>query len=85
MTLSYQLDGPGYAGSVTVYDAQGRLVRRLVRNETLPTKGFWRWDGLTDQNQKASVGYYVLLVELFRANGGERHEYRKTVVVGARF
>jgi hypothetical protein len=84
-TLSYQLDGPGYTGSVTIYDAQGRLVRRLVRNETLPTKGFWRWDGLTDQNQKAAVGYYVLLVELFRANGGEKHEYRKTVVVGARF
>ncbi|TGD81463.1 lamin tail domain-containing protein [Hymenobacter wooponensis] len=84
-TLSYQLDKPGYAGSVTIYDAQGRLVRRLVRNETLPTKGFWRWDGLNDQNQKAAVGYYVLLVELFRANGGEKHEYRKTVVVGTRF
>ncbi|WP_167855434.1 lamin tail domain-containing protein [Hymenobacter fodinae] len=84
-TLSYQLDGPGYTGSVTIYDAQGHLVRRLVRNETWATKGFWRWDGLTDQNQKAAVGYYVLLVELFRANGGEKREYRNTVVVGARF
>jgi hypothetical protein len=84
-TLSYQLDGPGYAGTVTIYDAQGRLVRQLVRNETLPTKGFWRWDGLNDRNQKAAVGYYVLLVELFRASGGEKREFRKTVVVGARF
>jgi hypothetical protein len=69
-TLSYRLDGPGYVGSVTIYDAQGRLVRQLARNETLPTTGFWRWDGLNAQNQKAAVGYYVLLVELFRADGG---------------
>jgi hypothetical protein len=84
-TLSYQLDQAGYTGSVTIYDAQGRLVRRLVRNETLPTKGFWQWDGLNDRSQKATVGYYVLLVELFRASSGEKREYRKTVVVGARF
>ncbi|GAB3233546.1 hypothetical protein GCM10027346_21640 [Hymenobacter seoulensis] len=83
-TLSYQLDAPGYLGSVTVYDAQGRLARRLARNETLPTKGFWQWDGLTDQGRKAAVGYYVLLVELFQPNGGRKQEYRKTVVVGAR-
>ncbi|SNR46405.1 FlgD immunoglobulin-like domain containing protein, partial [Hymenobacter mucosus] len=84
-TLTYTLDQPGYAGSVTIYDAQGRLTRRLVRNETLPTTGFWQWNGLTDQGQKAAIGYYILLVELFRASSGEKREYRKTVVVGTRF
>ncbi|MDU0369486.1 lamin tail domain-containing protein [Hymenobacter endophyticus] len=83
-TLAYQLDQPGYAGSVTIYDAQGRLARRLVRNETLATQGTWQWDGLTDRGQKASVGYYILHVELFRPSGGQKREYRKTVVVGAR-
>ncbi|MBD2713958.1 lamin tail domain-containing protein [Microvirga sp. STR05] len=84
-TLNYQLDGTGYAASVTVYDAQGRLTRRLVRNETLATSGFFQWDGLTDRGQKAAVGYYVLLVELFGPNGGSKQEYKKTVVLGARF
>ncbi|RPD49800.1 hypothetical protein DNI29_03110 [Hymenobacter sediminis] len=84
-TLSYQLDAPGYVGSVTIYDAQGRLARQLVRNETLSTKGFWQWDGLTDRGQKAAVGYYVLLIELFKPSGGQKQQYRKTVVVGARF
>ncbi|UOQ78607.1 hypothetical protein MUN84_08730 [Hymenobacter sp. 5516J-16] len=54
-----------------------------MRNETLPTRGFWQWDGLTDRGQKAAVGYYVLLVELFTPSGTKR-EFRKTVVVGAR-
>ena len=83
-TLNYRLDQPGYAATVTVYDALGRLTRRLVRNETLPTTGFVRWDGIDDRGRKAAVGYYVLLVELFRPSGGERREYKKTVVLGAR-
>ncbi|GAA4037606.1 lamin tail domain-containing protein [Hymenobacter glaciei] len=84
-TLNYHLDATGYAATITVYDALGRLTRHLVRNETLPTTGFVQWDGVDDRGHKAAVGYYILLVELFRANGGEKREYKKTVVLGARF
>jgi len=84
-TLNFHLDQPGYAATVTVYDALGRLTRRLVRNETLPTTGFVQWDGVDDKGHKAAVGYYILLVELFRPSGGEKREYKKTVVLGARF
>jgi hypothetical protein len=83
-TLNYQLDQPGYVGSVTVYDALGQLTRRLLRNESLATTGFVQWDGLDDHGRKAAIGYYILHIELFRPSGGERREYRKTVVVGAR-
>jgi hypothetical protein len=84
-TLNYHLDAPGYAATITVYDALGRLTRRLVRNETLPTTGFVQWDGIDDRGHKAAVGYYILLVELFRPSGGEKREFKKTVVLGARF
>ena len=83
-TLNYQLDQPGYVGSVTVYDALGQLTRRLLRNESLPSSGFVQWDGLDERGRKAAVGYYLVHVELFRLSGGERREYKKTVVVGAR-
>ncbi|WP_375416978.1 lamin tail domain-containing protein [uncultured Hymenobacter sp.] len=83
-TLSYQLDQPGYVASITVYDALGRPVRRLLRNQTLATTGLVPWDGVDDHGHKAAVGYYVLVIELFRPSGGERREYKKTVVVGAR-
>ena len=83
-TLNYQLDQPGYVASVTVYDALGQLTRRLLRNESLPTSGFVQWDGLDERGHKAGIGYYILHIELFRPSGGERREYRKTVVVGAR-
>ncbi|TGE14552.1 lamin tail domain-containing protein [Hymenobacter elongatus] len=83
-TLNYTLDQLGYAASITVYDAQGRSARRLVRNETMATSGFFQWDGLNDQGRKVPVGYYILHIELLRP-GGEKKEYKKTVVVGARF
>lgn len=83
-TLNYQLDQPGYVGSVTVYDALGQLTRRLLRSESLPLTGFVQWDGTDERGRRAAVGYYILYVELFRPSGGERREYRKTVVVGAR-
>jgi len=84
-TLNYTLDQTGYAASVTVYDALGRLTRRLVRNETLPTTGFVQWDGIDDKGRKAAVGYYIFHIELFRPSSGEKREYKKTVVLGARF
>jgi len=83
-TLNYQFDQPGYAVTVTIYDAQGRLTRQLVRNETLPLRGFVPWDGLTDQGRKAPTGAYVLLIELLHPASGERRQFKKTVVVGAR-
>jgi len=83
-TLNYQLDQPGYVGTVTVYDALGQLTRRLLRNESLPTAGFVQWDGTDERGRKAAVGYYLVLIELVRPSGGERREYKKTVVVGAR-
>jgi len=83
-TLNYQLDQPGYVASVTVYDALGQLTRRLLRSESLPTSGFLQWDGLDERGHKAAIGYYIFFIELFRPSSGERREYRKTVVVGAR-
>ena len=84
-TLNYRLDQPGYAASVTIYDAQGRLTRRLIRNETLATSGFFQWDGLTDQGRKAAIGPYVLLIELLRPTSGDTRVYKRNVVLGGRF
>jgi hypothetical protein len=84
-TLNYRLDQPGYAASITIYDAQGRLTRRLIRNETLATTGFFQWDGLTDQGRKAAIGPYVLLIELLHPASGDTRVYKRNVVLGGRF
>ena len=83
-SINYTLNQPGYVASVTVYDAQGRLTRRLVRNENLAVTGFLPWDGLNDQGRKAPIGYYVFFIELLQPSSGLKYEYKRTVVLGAR-
>jgi hypothetical protein len=81
--LNFKLDRGGYVANITIFDARGREIRRLVRNETLGTTGHYLWDGTTAQGTKAPIGYYVISIELFGLDGQTR-SYKETVVVGAR-
>jgi hypothetical protein len=54
-----------------------------VQNVLLGSEGSFSWDGLTDDNQKASVGIYIVFFEAFDLNGNV-NRYKKTAVLGAR-
>jgi hypothetical protein len=83
-TITYQPEANGNMASITIYDAEGREIRRLVKNQLLARKGFFQWDGLNERGQKAAIGYYVLFIELFQP-GGSVKVYKETVALGARF
>jgi len=81
-TIQYKTTEPGYIANITIYDANGRPVRNLVRNGTLGLQGYWTWDGLDDKRLKLPVGNYILFTEIFNLNG--KKEIFKNVVVLAR-
>ena len=81
-TIQYKTTEPGYIANITIYDANGRPVRSLVRNGTLGLQGYWTWDGLDDKRGKLPVGTYILFTEIFNLNG--KKEIFKNVVVVAR-
>ncbi|MGB3619061.1 MAG: lamin tail domain-containing protein, partial [Catalinimonas sp.] len=83
-TLFYRFDRGGYVANVTLYDARGRTVRHLARNDLLGLEGSYKWDGLADDGRRVRVGAYLLHLEVFGL-GGEVRTYRKRVVVGARW
>ena len=70
LLINYQTDQPGYSAKAHIYDAEGRLVKRLVNNELLGTNGFFRWDGDTDNGSKAPVGVYIIWLQLFHPTEG---------------
>lgn len=70
--LEYQLGEPGYVANVRIFDANGRLVRYLVKSATLGAAGRFRWDGLDDRLNKLPVGVYVVLTEIFNLQGKTR-------------
>jgi hypothetical protein len=79
--INYNFSQSGYVVNVTIFDAKGRLINQLVRNETPGLQGFYKWDGLTDEGEKARSGLYIILVDLFDLNGN-RKKLKKEVAIG---
>ena len=82
-TVSYSTKQTGFVANITIFDAQGREVRKLVRNELLAANGFFRWDGLRQDGTKAAIGYYLFYIELFDLNG-QKSVHKERVVVGGK-
>jgi hypothetical protein len=72
--------GAGSMGSVTIFDAAGRLVRSLVRNATLANESSFTWDGLGQNGRVLSPGTYIVFTEVFDLKG-HRRSFKNTVVL----
>lgn len=83
LNINYQFEAPGYVANVSIFDRNGRLIKRLIKNELLDSEGTFSWDGTSDDNTKARVGIYVVLFEAFTTNG--KQEAFKEVVTVASF
>lgn len=83
LAINYQLDKAGYTAKVRFFDADGRLVKTLANNELLGSEGFLRWDGDTDDGQKARIGIYIVALQLFNPDGTVK-EFKKTCVVAGK-
>ena len=84
VNFHYKFDEPGYLANVTIYDSDGREIKRLVKNELLSTKGIISWNGLDDFNQKAKIGIYVVYFEIFDLKGNVK-KYKKVCVLAGKF
>lgn len=80
LTIQYQLAKPGYVANVRIFDAVGRLIRYLVKNQLLAQEGNWIWDGTGDSGQKQNIGVYIILAEVFDQNG-QTKAFRETCTV----
>jgi len=81
LNISYQFAEAGYVANIVVYDAKGRLIKNLLLNELLGTKGTFSWDGINENNEKAAIGIYVIYFEAFKLDG-ETKKFKKTGVLG---
>jgi Lamin Tail Domain/CHU_C Type IX secretion signal domain len=82
-TIQYNFPEPGYVANITIFDASGRAVRYLERNTLAGTKGYYRWDGLGEKQQKLPVGLYIIYTEVFNLNGKTK-KFKNTIVLARR-
>ena len=79
--IHYRFGTAGTVANVAVYDARGRKVRDLARNQTLSEEGFLVWDGTADDRQRVGIGYYLIFFETFDTQG-QVNVLKEKVVVG---
>jgi len=79
-TINYNFPEPGYVTNITIFDAVGRPVKNLQRNALSGLKGYYRWDGLGDKNQKLPVGIYIVYTEIFNLQGKTK-KFKNTIVL----
>lgn len=82
LLMEYHADQAGLTANVRIFDANGRLVKKLIQNELLASNGSFKWDGLLEDQTKARIGIYVIWIELFSADGAVRREKQTCVLAG---
>jgi hypothetical protein len=83
-TIKYKFDLGGNFGSLTIYDQQGRLIKKIAQNELLATEGFFTWDGTDENRRKVKIGYYLILFEIYNLSG-KVEVLKESVAVGKTF
>lgn len=81
LEIQYNLPQDGYAATMTVFDASGIPVRRLVRQDLIGTEGSLRWDGESDKGERVRPGVYILFLEIFSPSGDVKNFKRSISVV----
>ncbi|HSJ66685.1 MAG TPA: lamin tail domain-containing protein [Anditalea sp.] len=82
-TIQYQMDDPGYIGTIKIFDISGKLIKEIVQNEIWGYSGFYLWNGTDLNGNKVKVGYYIIWVELLNLEG-KVINIKKTVAVGTK-
>lgn len=80
--IHYKVTEPGHVANITIFDAQGRPARYLVRNSVLGLRGEWNWDGIDDAGNKLPIGTYIIYSEIFNLQG--KKQTFKNILVLAR-
>lgn len=83
LNIDYEFTVPGYVANILIYDARGRLIIDLIKNELLGIKGCFSWDGIDRDNAKATIGIYIIYIEIFDLEGNVKY-YKKTAVLGGK-
>ena len=82
--INYRFSNSGYVANVIIFDAKGRLIKTLIKNELLGVEGGFSWNGIDENNQKALIGIYVIYIEIFDTKGNVK-SFKKKAVLGGKF
>jgi len=81
--VAYSFEEAGRTMNVYVFNAEGQLVRHLVKGELIGWEGGFVWNGLDGRGNRVPLGIYVVVTEVFDMDGVVK-KYKNVVVVASR-
>ncbi|MDX1476708.1 MAG: lamin tail domain-containing protein [Saprospiraceae bacterium] len=83
LLVEFAAPPPGSLATITVYDAGGREINRIMRSELIGAGSLGQWDGTTFETLQASTGIYILRIEILNPDGA-RQVFKEVVVLATR-
>jgi len=77
ISILYSFKKGGYFANISIFNLNGRVIRKLAENLSLSTQGTIYWDGKDDNGRVVPISPYVLLFEAYHPNGDI---FRKSLV-----
>ncbi len=82
--LQCQLPDNGYTISVYIFSYDGEKIKTIATNVLSTQNQYFKWDGLDDNNNKAKIGSYMILLEGFNLVG-QKIKFTSEIVVAGKF
>jgi hypothetical protein len=79
--IQFTLRSPVALVRARLFDARGRLVRRLEQARLAARTGELVWDGRDDDGRSLRMGIYVVLLEAIDTKGGTTEAFKAPVVL----
>ncbi|MBK7130161.1 MAG: lamin tail domain-containing protein [Crocinitomicaceae bacterium] len=83
LTIQLELETTDNIINIEIYDNRGRMIKELKDNFFAGNSALFTWDGSTEENTKAPIGTYVLLITITHADGS-KSTYKEVCVVGGK-
>lgn len=80
LSIRFTLPSGSVMVRIRIFDAAGRMVRTLVRNEAFPGTGSVIWDGMDDDGNRVRMGIYILFLEALDPSGNAVRTLRSAAV-----
>lgn len=80
LEIEYELKRSPMMANLYIYNQQGLIIKQILKNKSISTKGIWIWDGCNDHRSLMPIGIYTAYIELYD-EVGYRQVIRKSFVL----
>lgn len=81
--LRYEAEKEGLFANIAIYDVMGREVKLIAQHHSLGRENIWQWNGVNNNLDKADVGIYLVVFEIFDLNGKVQRIKEKVVLAAS--